>query len=649
MSIFEKINQKSNGGNDHETEISKKPLTHHEVLESLTNLEKDFQGLKGGLSINFVFPPDSVIGDNDVSGKTVAEVLGNLTDFAQEYESSSDYNNEEESDGEVEKQDTPSWLKGAEELIWQGAIVNPIWEIKGNQYDDKVVAFYVRGQRVLSPGRSKEDQDRELATVDNTFSLDEWEIANRIFTEYGQLENDLQGSDKEKRNNAQKTILDILKEENIYRLRKNDSLAHKNQEPVIPKILLDKVEKTLEEVSSRVRGFDDNNINVNKLTQKIAGNLSQILVLNKTRGQASEHMVSAKALKGLKEIPSFKDSLSKLSECFLNQTEEEKGISLMLGEAGTGKNEAVKYFSAKTNRPFFWFPCGRGMESVDLVQHYEFDTKIGVKRFLTDIAKGIQTPGAVVMIDEVNALKEEIQAILHGLGDSNRSLNYDGVHIPVADGVLIVIAGNPAPYGSAGDIGEALLNRTTGQAMVMDYPALTKGELEKREKGWSDEELEKKQKEDNELQDYACDEVLLLYKRVDEFKEINDQEFELLWNLIINESTQADTISEVEKNPKLKKLIEDSNLNLKQTLIDMRNILDIADQWRKYYEKTIKFMVGISMRDTIAITTVYNKTRDVRMAYLKVFDVFRKNPRSGLEDDYMELHQLIEKVLNPAS
>lgn len=640
-------------------------LTPDEILEEISDFKRifctEFRDETGG---EVIIPQGIKIGDVDVSGKTLEDVLSMLKEPLEEYEPPIIQEEQEESSLEKEESDVPVWLKGRENLIWEGSYENPTWKINAEQYDDEVIVSYNRKSKRLRPGKGKEEQGRDLEVTKNSFTIDEWNVAKKIFDEYDQLENDLQSEDKETKKETRKVMLEVLKEESKHKKREKKRKEGKN-------IILKKVEAIADEMLEWEDEIEEGSLNSKAIAGKVRKLLSQLVVLNHSRSNGKEKVPKIK--NDIKEIPSFQYSLEKLSKCVANQLniveketpkaggdfeanekewyksyENTKGISLMVGEAGTGKNEAVEYFAGQTDRPFFWFPCGRGMEAIDMVAHYEFDSKEGTKRFLTNLAEGLQTPGAVVMIDEVNSLKPEVQAILHGLGDSNRSLNYDGVQIPVAEGVAIIMAGNPATYGSAGDLGQALISRTRGQSMVIEYPALKKGGLEQYKEQWSDSTLEQNEQEDNTLSDYACDEALILYPQLNEFSGLSDKEFSLLWDCVINENTQGSRITELENNPKLASLRSDSNKEyIDKILIDLRNILRIADEWRHHYEKRTGGldMIGVSIRDTIAVVEAYKDKRDVRKAYLTVMNDYRKNLIDGLDATLKSLESLIEDVL----
>lgn len=665
--------------------MDSKELSREELKNALSQLKKEYcQELDKSLGIVLIFPEGTVIANQDFSGKTLEYAFNYLIGAIENYEPPvfTGQLAEEMAIEQVEtpKEVVPTWLEGHEELVWHGTLDSPLWKVNGKQIADEVVVSYSRRDKELRSGRGKTEQSQELETAKYTFSLPEWQVADQVFKTYNQMEEIMnQPGESEEKKKVQAKYLEILHEENAYRPHpkkikflglelgldlSEDSGAKKERvEPSEPKAILRYIEQAIEELAKRRRDFNKDSIDPKKLTQQVADILSQIVVLNHNRGNGRERIPKAKP--EIKETPTFQAGLKKLSECFATQANfkteaassekkpaKARGITLLMGEAGTGKNEVAEYFSAKTKRPYFWFPCGRGMEAIDLVTHYEFDSKEGTKRFMTDLAEGIQTPGAVVLLDEVNSLKSEVQAILHGLGDSNRALKYDGVNIPVAEGVLIIIAGNPATYGSAGDFGQALLNRNTGQSMIMEYPALTKGELVRREEMWTEADLTKKEQEDNTLRDYACDEVLVMYPQLNEFSNLTDQQFSLLWDVVINEERYGVEVTKAKADPVLKSLLEQGSLeHISKTLKDLRDILRVVDAWRKeYLARRGGFdILAPSMRDTIALVKEYKNSRDVKKTFLKTFSHFQANPIDGLDSTYKSLERLINNTLSSVS
>ncbi len=627
----ESINNESIKRQNKETNTDSPLLSREELLTSLKNLKSVYKELYKDLEAGM--PQGILIGDQDMRGLSIEAILNYLKKIAEDtYESPHQQNKGTQTES-LTQEVIPKWLVGNENLIWKGSSDDPLWLPSYEQHKDQVRISFVRRNTILHPGKDKTEQEISLLPVKDTFNLTEYRVLKVIFDKYISLEEQLRDKDPEVRKRAKENIFTILSEEQAAR--------HGRLEET-PKIITYEIEKILEDLTKKTRGFDRSKIDVHSLSQSAAELLSQLFILNRTRGNRKEHMLSEKRMSGIQEYPSFEHYLEKLSKSAAQQLNDKQGITYMLGEAGTGKNILAEYFAYKTNRPFFWFPCGRGMESMELVYHYEFDSEEGTQKFFTDLAQGIQTPGAVVLIDEVNALRPEVQAILHGLGDKNRSIKYNGVNIPVAEGVILIIASNPASYSSGGNIGEALLNRTRGLSFTVDYPALHKGELLAIDENWDDVTLRQKEQEDNSLREYACDEVLLLYKKIPQFQNLSTEEFEILWENVINEHQEY--LWTLEKNPNTSYLLKDKNIV--KILNDIKNLLEVADRWRKYYSKKERGfnIVGFSIRDSLAVLQKYIQTGDIKTAFLEVYDDFRKNPIDGLDVQYYGLLDVLNEV-----
>lgn len=624
-----------------EKETALRPDEVRAVLEGL----KRFVASKESDDIAIVFPAGFKIQDTEVGGFRVTDVFQNMIDSLENYEPP--IMREEAAGEEVVEEggQLPEWLRAHQDLVWKGTAVNPLWEVEAVSYEDQVKINYVRGNKRLRPGKTTMEQGRTLKDVRHVFDRKEWRVIEPVISQFQQMEKQLRSGVEDVSKEARKKLLAVLREENQFRHGRMEN-------PVIIKKLL---KESLEKVARQGRWSIPTRTvleeNLNELTGATAEILSQVMVLNITRNSGKEYV--PKVDPAIKEIPTFANGLENLLTCFdyqmKGQGDQPKGFSLLLGEPGTGKNELVKYAAAKLDRPFFWFPCGRGMEAQDLAHHYEFDTKEGTKKFFTSLAEGLQTPGAIVFIDEANALKPQVQAILHGLGDSNRRMSYDGIDIPAAEGVIVILGGNPATQGSAGNFGEPILSRSRGQAMVLDYPSLTKADYLKKTEKLSDAEMLTKETEDNSLQEYFCDEALALYHILDEFKDLNGLEFEYVWERVINEKDVIiDEKFESLNTVKLNELITLGGPALVKRLTDLRDIMRIADLWRKKFEKR-ELPIGVSMRDTLALVTAYKRIGDVRQSFLRLFDDFRKNPIEGLDVVYVEMLEMVDTILQPTT
>jgi MoxR-like ATPase len=73
-------------------------------------------------------------------------------------------------------------------------------------------------------------------------------------------------------------------------------------------------------------------------------------------------------------------------------------------EAGTGKNFKCDILGHLTNREVFDLSCNENMEKEDLLFSPEIDNE-GTHRKPSKLIQGLQTPGAIIVFDEINTLK----------------------------------------------------------------------------------------------------------------------------------------------------------------------------------------------------------------------------------------------------
>lgn len=117
--------------------------------------------------------------------------------------------------------------------------------------------------------------------------------------------------------------------------------------------------------------------------------------------------------------------LQKIAEDAKMQLDNKEGTVMLVGHAGTGKDVLIKMFCNKTNRPYYRFDCSKWTTEADLGEDLILESKEGASRTIkvpSMIVKGIQTPGAVVYLNEFNAMPEPAQIFLHALFDESRSM-----------------------------------------------------------------------------------------------------------------------------------------------------------------------------------------------------------------------------------
>lgn len=145
--------------------------------------------------------------------------------------------------------------------------------------------------------------------------------------------------------------------------------------------------------------------------------------------------------------------LGEMAEFALMQLARGEGMLMLEGHTGTGKDILVKMFCAKTRRSLFSFDCSKWTREVDLTEDVMLVAKDGTTESITIpsiIVRGIQTPDAVVYLNEFNAMPEQAQIFLHTLTDEKRTitLKISGKTVRMADGVILMGSMNPEYRGT---------------------------------------------------------------------------------------------------------------------------------------------------------------------------------------------------------
>jgi len=101
---------------------------------------------------------------------------------------------------------------------------------------------------------------------------------------------------------------------------------------------------------------------------------------------------------------SIEHRLSKRGKYLSQQQQYKQGLMIVESEAGTGKNFKCDILGHLTNREVFDVSCNEYMEKEDLLFSPEIDND-GTHRKPSNFIKGLQTPGAIIVLDEINTLK----------------------------------------------------------------------------------------------------------------------------------------------------------------------------------------------------------------------------------------------------
>jgi len=580
-----------------------------------------------------------------------------------------------EAQGKGAEEAYPSWAKDKPNLdkifvkhkheidLWQ-PVAEPVGKDK-----QEIAVNYRRLNDELRPAGKKEEQGIELEAVNNHFTLDEWNhVAQPILKRYTKalelkaLARLTEKTKEETEKRIRSLIPQVFRAKEIMESDQVDVTSREFKQKIIglvneisinPDILKNWIMEELGESETtpiqksthplgksvvvayastqkdaglkrikqrfQKKGEDET---IESYVQDLADRISkvggQLLYLNVKHPEGVYE--PPKTRKDFVESPHMQRVLEQFSEKVSRQLEDQKGMVSMIGDMGTGKNYLVEEFSAKTQRPFFYFPCARGMDAADLGFHFEF--RKGESLVVpSNLAKGLKTKNSLILIDEPNALPPEVVAALHGLADHNRSCVYNGVKFEAEEGVVIIMTMNPATYAHVKDLPEAFADRTLGQDLYLDYPPLTKLDELAQEHLWSNAEREKALQEDNELNKYfLCDEALILRNEFPALKGWSDEEFTHLWNAVANGEGTAPLGNRADEMEKLEPMVK-----------AILSILKVCNAWRAKY-KAGDMQRTISLRGSSAVAANYLRVHDVRKAFLDLYKPHSKKYDGGGED-----------------
>jgi MoxR-like ATPase len=253
-----------------------------------------------------------------------------------------------------------------------------------------------------------------------------------------------------------------------------------------------------------------------------------------------------------------------------------KGMTVIVGPRGSGKNEMVEFYCAETNRPLFRYACSPDKEERDLI--YDVELSDGeVVRIPTRILTAVTTPNACLELDELNLLRPNVAKFFNSLFDGDRAVFLNDQVIKAAPGVVFVGLMNPAEYDGVEDLPETIDDRSN----VMTMPYIPFREIDPQ----------------TNRERLTHDEALILKDNIHPLQELSDEQFRKVWDYVIN-SVGA----QVSLEPTMIKVIK-----------DLKNIVAIADRTRQVVEahKTrpggTRMERDISLRGTIEAARFYSE------------------------------------------
>jgi len=255
-----------------------------------------------------------------------------------------------------------------------------------------------------------------------------------------------------------------------------------------------------------------------------------------------------------------------------------KGMTVIVGPRGVGKNQLVEFYCAETNRPLFRYACSPDKEERDLT--YDVELSDGeVVRIPTRILTAVTTPNAVLELDELNLLRPNVAKFFNSLFDDDRTVFLNDQAIKAAPGVVFVGLMNPAEYDGVEDLPETIDDRSN--IMTLGYPPFREIDpVTNREK-------------------FTYDEALILKDYIHPLEGLADEQFKKIWDYAIN-----GVGAQISLEPTIIKIIK-----------DLKNIVAIADRTRQVVE-AYKTRTGetrmerdISLRGTIEAARFYSENR----------------------------------------
>tara|TARA_R110000751_G_C13717263_1_gene475063 strand:- start:57 stop:1190 length:1134 start_codon:yes stop_codon:yes gene_type:complete len=170
----------------------------------------------------------------------------------------------------------------------------------------------------------------------------------------------------------------------------------------------------------------------------------------------------------IKNAPSIKPSTLEISDVkwkyLIRSTVRGKNI-MMVGPAGCGKTQAAKSLPAATNKPFFYFNLGSTQDPRSALignTHFKKGETVFDK---SPFIKALETPNAIILLDELSRAHPEAWNILMTVLDEEQRYlrldeSIDSPIINVAEGVCFIATANiGTEYTSSRVLDRALMDR----------------------------------------------------------------------------------------------------------------------------------------------------------------------------------------------
>ena len=227
-------------------------------------------------------------------------------------------------------------------------------------------------------------------------------------------------------------------------------------------------------------------------------------------------------------VVGYLDDIARHSE---KQIRRQRRLLILEGEAGTGKNVLADIFAHYTNREIHTFSANYKSEKEDLTYDFGFDPARGTFREDSEFIRMLQTPGSIIVIDEINTLPPGLTKMLNPLFDYRRRLHLpDGRVIKADPSVVFIGTMNPQHYLGVQELPKEFVSRS--RIMHVEHPPLRKGTK------------------------YSPFEAEMIAKSVNVLKPLTTEEFYAAWDYVVNGDTTngADQYLNAERTQALKDL-----------------------------------------------------------------------------------------------
>ncbi len=316
-------------------------------------------------------------------------------------------------------------------------------------------------------------------------------------------------------------------------------------------------------------------------------------IIERYRNAANDHFEGM-----VRKVPEFDENwritqfhmekLEEITEALNLQLVGHRGVLLLQGEAGTGKNVLVDILANLSNREVIPILCNENSVKEDLTYEFYYDPEKGTYKLPSKLVEGIQTPGAIILFDEINALKPGVAKMLNSLFDYRRRIfipeGGKGRELIADPSVIFIGTMNPQNYAGVNRLSPEVKSRA--RVVDLDYPPFELHGQRTR---------------------YRSDEAEMMAAYMDPLRELTQEEIRLCWNYLHNRDTTNGADRILASDPQIE--------------ADLRRIYDVirvATALRRMYEE---YQIGdsnepmdfpTSLREVVDIAMEMNHKRGVK-------------------------------------